>query len=98
MSKLGQLLIETITHSDPTIRNRSVRDLAARVEVAEKLEACEELERFRAKQQNLYERVRASLVLHAIYRYELQDESTIPQSGLIPFDGFLDLMERRYEP
>jgi galactokinase/mevalonate kinase-like predicted kinase len=97
MSKLGQLLIEAITDSDPAIRNRSVRELAAREAVAEKLEACEEIERFRVKQQNLYERVRASLMLHAIYRYELQDESTIRESGLIPLDGFLDLMERRYE-
>jgi galactokinase/mevalonate kinase-like predicted kinase len=97
MSKLGDLLIEAITHSDPEVRNQSVRDLAARATVAEKLKACEDLERFRAKEQNLYERVRASLVLHAIYRYELEDEPTVRQSGVIPFDGFLDLMERRYE-
>jgi len=97
MSQLGQLLIEAITHSDPGIRNRSVRDLAAQATVAEKLEACEALERFRANRPNLYERVRASLVLHAIYRYEIQDKPPIRESGLIPFHGFVDLMERRYE-
>jgi len=97
MSHLGELLIETITHSDAAIRNRSVRDLAARAAVAEKLEACEELERFRGNRPNLYERVRASLVLHAIYRYEIQDQPTIRESGLIPFGGFVDLMERHYE-
>jgi hypothetical protein len=97
MAKLGQLLIETITQSDPEVRNRSIRDLAEGASLGEKLEACEEVERFRAEEQNLYERVRASLVLHALYRYNLQDEVTLEQSGLIPFDGFLDLMERRYE-
>ncbi len=47
--------------------------------------------------QNLYERVRASLFLHAIYRYEIQDDPAIRGTGLIPFSGFMDLMERRYE-
>ncbi len=97
MSHLGQLLIEAISHSDPAIRNQSVRELAARATVAEKLEACDEIERFRANRQNLYERVRASLVLHAIYRYEIEHKPPIPESGLIPFHGFVDLMERRYE-
>src|SRR5262249_5733986 len=62
------------------------------------LEACGELEQFRQTRQNLYERVRASLFLHALYRYEIQDASGIREAGLIPFSGFVDLMERRYEP
>ena len=65
--------------------------------VAEKLEACDELEQFRRARQNLYERVRASLFLHALYRYEIQDGPAIRGTGLIPFSGFMDLMERRYE-
>ena len=73
MSRVGQLLIETITHSDPAIRDRSIRELVAQASLAEKLEACDELEQFRRTGQNLYERVRASLFLHALYRYEIQD-------------------------
>ena len=81
MSQVGQLLIETITHSDPAIRDRSVRELAAPASLAEKLEACRELEEFRRSRQNLYERVRASLFLHALYRYEIQEDAAIRGRG-----------------
>src|SRR5262249_17543640 len=97
MSPVGQLLIETITDSDPAIRDRSVRELVTSASLAEKLRACQELEHFRRSRNNLYERVRASLFLQALYRYEIQDAPGIRGSGLIPFAGFKDLMERRYE-
>ena len=38
------------------------------------------------------------MFLSALYRFEIQDAVEIRQSGLIPFSGFMDLMERRYEP
>ncbi len=98
MSQVGQLLIAMITDSDPAIRDRSVRRLVGRWSVAEKIEACAALEQFRRNQPNLYERVRASLFLHALYRYEIQDDPAIRGVGHIPFSGFMDLMERRYEP
>ena len=84
MSEVGKLLIETITDSDPAIRDRSVRELVAGSSVAEKIEACAELEQFRRAQQNLYERVRASLFLHALYRYEIQDDPAIRGIGAYP--------------
>ena len=97
MSTAGQLLIETITNADPAVRDRSARDLVAGASLAEKLSACEELEQFRRTRTNLYERVRASLFLHALYRYDIQDSADLRGTGLIPFPGFQDLMERRYE-
>jgi hypothetical protein len=97
MARLSQILIETITHSDPTIRDRSVRELVAPASLADKLAGCDELELWRRSSQNLYQRVRASLFLHALYRYEVQDAAALKGSGLIPFHGFMDLMERRYE-
>ncbi len=97
MAPVGQLLIETITHADPAIRDRSIHELVATASVAETLQACARLEEFRRTRSNLYERVRASLFLHALYRYDLQDTPEIRPSGLIPFPGFRDLMERRYE-
>src|SRR5262249_50772236 len=97
MSTAGQLLIETITHADSSIRDRSARDLVAGFGPAEKLRACAALEEFRRTRTNLYERVRASLFLHALYRYEIQDAAEVRGTGLIPFPGFRDLMERRYE-
>ncbi len=97
MSTAGPLLIETITHSDPSVRDRSIRELVATASLDEKLRACEELEQFRRTRTNLYERVRASLFLHALYRYDIQDSAEVSATGLIPFPGFQDLMERRYE-
>jgi galactokinase/mevalonate kinase-like predicted kinase len=97
MADLGELLIETITHADASYRNRSVRELAAPFPLAEKLAACERLEQFRQVRKNLYERVRASLFLYAMYRFEIQDDVGVRAAGLIPFSGFMDLMERRYE-
>ncbi len=97
MSPLAQLLIDTITHAEPRVRDRSVRALAAEAPLSAKLQACAELEQFRRNCQNLYERVRASLFLHALFRYEIQDEPALAATGLIPFSGFMDLMERRYE-
>jgi galactokinase/mevalonate kinase-like predicted kinase len=97
MASLGTTLIETITASEPRLRDRSVRELARGASLAEKLLACEQLEGFRQECANLYERVRACLLLQALYRYEIQEDPSLRPTGLIPFDGFLDLMDRRYE-
>ena len=97
MTPRGRLLIETITSPDPSARDRSVRDLIAGASAEETLGACDDLEQFRRASENLYERVRASMFLHAIYRYAVQDSPEVAGTGLIPFDGFKDLMGRRFE-
>lgn len=93
----GSLLIETITSSDPVVRDRSVLELIAGVSVHEVLAACDALEQFRLRAENLYDRVRAAMFLHAIYRYVVQESPALRDAGLIPFDGFEDLMARRFE-
>lgn len=90
-------LITTITSSDPAVRDRSLAELIAGLSTADVLAACSELERFRRTSENLYERVRASIFLHAIYRYRLQESPDLPQTGHIPFAGFEDLLGRRFE-
>jgi len=90
-------LIETITSLEPNLRDRSIQDLLDGLSTVEVLQTCDELETFRRNSENLYERVRASIFLHAIYRYRLQDSSDLDSGGVIPFDGYLDLMERRFE-
>src|ERR1700722_9061838 len=97
MTTRGRLLIETITSPDPNLRDRAVRTLGDGATTGEILQACEEIEAFRQGAENLYERVRASVFLHAIYRYELQEAANLPATGKIPFEGFMDLMERRFE-
>jgi len=90
-------LIETITGDDPAVRDRSIGDLLAGRSTAEVLGLAEGLEAFRVDSKNLYQRVRASMFLHAIYRYRVQDAPDVPSGGTIPFAGFTDLMERRFE-
>ncbi len=89
--------IETITGAEPGLRDRALGDLVGSMTTAEVLRAAEELEAFRTTSRNLYERVRASIFLHSLYRYRIQDAPDLPASGVIPFDGFTDLMERRFE-
>ena len=90
-------LIQTITGAEPLVRDRSIQDLLAGLSTVDVLRACDELEVFRQDSRNLYERVRTSIFLHSIYRYRLQDSPDLPSGGVIPFDGFVDLMERRFE-
>lgn len=90
-------LIATITSADPAVRDRSLAELIAGHSTVDVLAACSELETFRRASDNLYERVRASIFLHAIYRYRLQESPDLPQTGHIPFAGFEDLLGRRFE-
>ncbi|MFP4502252.1 MAG: UTP--glucose-1-phosphate uridylyltransferase [Candidatus Hydrogenedentota bacterium] len=89
--------IETITSSDPALRDRSFAALAADMAAPALIEACEELEQFRRRAENLYERVRATLFLYAAYRFHLMESPDIATLGSIPYDGFSDFLERRYE-
>ena len=96
-SPRGKLLIATITSPEPAVRDRSVFELIEGAGTEEILRACDDLEGFRQGAANLYERVRASMFLHALYRYAVQDAADVRDTGLIPFDGFKDLMGRRFE-
>ncbi len=90
-------LLETIESDDPAIRDRSLSELLIGMSTSDLLAACKELERFRRRSENLYERVRASMFLHAIYQYHIQESPEIPASGYVPYDGFEDLLDRRFE-
>ena len=90
-------LIATITAREPALRDRSLAEMLAGAGTADVRRIADEVEAFRQDAVNLYERVRASMFLHALYRYHLQDAGDVPPGGTIPFDGFMDLMERRYE-
>jgi hypothetical protein len=96
-SRFGQALIETIESQDALVRDRSVKAILEGAATQDILDACNDLETFRHEASNLYERVRALIFLHHIYRYLLQESSDLPGTGLIPFEGFTDLMERRFE-
>ena len=90
-------LIETITAESADLRDRSLWHAIRGRSTADVLRICDELETFRRASENLYERVRASMFLHALYRYRVQESPELPATGHIPFEGFEDLLARRFE-
>lgn len=97
------VLTGIITSSDPAIRNQSLDAHCAGATREELLAASSELDAFRRDSTNLYERVRALFFLYAIHRFHLPArfarESTeeAASAGLIPFKGYEQLLERRFE-
>ena len=89
--------LRTITADDADVRNRSLDALCRGASAEQLLDACGELDRFRRGSDNLYERVRALLFLSAIYRYHLPDRLPPAAFGLIPFDGYMHLLNRRFD-
>ena len=89
--------ISTITSTEPSIRDKSFFDLSASMSASARLKALQELDAFRKQTDNLYERVRASLFLYAAYRFFITESEEIPSVGKIPYDGFEDLLYRRFE-
>ncbi len=92
-----QSLISLITSPDPATRNQSLDGLCRRASVAELATACAELDAFRRRRENLYERVRALFFLYAIHRFHLPLRPALQRRGLVPFQGYEHLLHRRFE-
>jgi hypothetical protein len=90
-------LLEIITSADPKVRNQSLDAVCAETPAAGLLAACVELDAFRRRSDNLYERVRALFFLHAIHRFHLPNKLPAGARGMIPFKGFEHLLQRRFE-
>ena len=97
MIHMASPLIEIITSADPGVRNRSLDEICSRLTAVELLAECAELEAFRRRSENLYERVRALFFLYAIYRFHLPTKLPAGGGGMIPFKGFEHLLRRRFE-
>ena len=91
------VLIESITSDDPVVRNRSLDSFARNASMSVLLEECAALDRFRIENNNLYFRVRALFFLYAIHRFHLPIKERMKQKGLIPYEGYLNLLNRRFE-
>jgi hypothetical protein len=94
--------LAAITSTDPELRDQSLESLCAKASAAELLAAGTELDAFRQQSDNLYERVRALFFLYAIHRFHLPaklaaDGVRTASAGLIPFQGFEHLLQRRFE-
>ena len=89
-------LIEIITSSDDNVRNQSLDSVCEDFSLEQLLEACDQVDRFRRDESNLYFRVRALFFLSAIYRYHLPHRLSATDSGLIPYEGYEHLLSRRF--
>ncbi len=92
----GQL-VEILTSTDPAVRNRSLDACCRTASLAELQRECADLEALRHTSANLYERVRALFFLYAIHRFHVPAKLTGPASGLIPYEGYARLLQRRFE-
>jgi len=90
-------LVSIITATDPAVRNQSLDAFCAPASLGELLAECADLESFRRRSDNLYERVRALFFLSAIHRFHLPRKAGVVQRGLVPFHGYEHLLQRRFE-
>jgi len=88
-------LTELIISKDIQVRDTSLDDYCSQLSLNDLLNECEELEKFWRESDNLYERVRSLFFLYSIYRFHLPEKG-IKDKGLIPFEGFDHLLNRRY--
>lgn len=94
---MSSRLVQIITSPDAAVRNQSLDAFCRSASLAELLAAAAELETFRSRSENLYERVRALFFLYALHRFHLPLKAGVHQRGLISFHGYGHLLQRRFE-
>jgi UDP-N-acetylglucosamine pyrophosphorylase len=94
---MSNIFIETITSTEPKLRNRSFHALCDGLSTTDLLTQLQDLEQFRHRTNNLYESVRACLFLYEAYRFILESAEDIPAIGKLPYSAYTDLLDRRFE-
>ncbi|MGA2049194.1 MAG: UTP--glucose-1-phosphate uridylyltransferase [Terracidiphilus sp.] len=89
-------LTEVITSSGAE-RDSSLDVLCHGMAIDELLAEFRALDSFRRSCDNLYQRVRAFFFLYAIHRFHIPRLSPTDLAALIPYAGFKNLLERRFE-
>ncbi len=90
-------LIAIITAEDAETRDCALDDFCRHATLETLVDECRALDGFRRTSENLYERVRALFFLYAIYRFHLPAKPELPARGLVPFEGYTNLLNRRFE-
>ncbi len=90
-------LIRIITADEPDVRDSSLDAICRHATRETLLHECAALDDFRRDSTNLYQRVRALFFLYAIHRYHLPATPGFPTRGLVPFNGYEHLLNRRFE-
>lgn len=91
------VLIEIITSSNPDIRNISLESALSGKTTDELLMECTELEIFRNKSNNLYQKVRALFFLYAIHRFYIPESNNIGRNAITPYKAYEHILNRRFE-
>jgi len=89
-------LLQIITSSGEQ-RDISLDSVCENATLDELTEECCTLDDFRRNCDNLYERVRALFFLYSIHRFHIPRLVSSTSSAQIPFYGYQDLLERRFE-
>ena len=91
-------LIRIITSPDPAVRDRSLDAFCREAPLPRLMAECDELDQFRRRSDNLYERVRALFFLYAINRFHVpQKLDDRAAASHVPFEGYSQLLSRRFE-
>jgi hypothetical protein len=90
-------LLSLITSPDITVRNQALDAFCGKLTVDQLLEEADALDRFRRSSDNLYDRVRALFFLASIHRFHLPSRADLKAGGHIPFQGYEQLLHRRFE-
>jgi hypothetical protein len=90
-------LIDLILSPEENVRNQSLDAACAGLSCGELVAEADALDVFRRESANLYHRVRALLFLHSIHRFHLPKLLESERPGTIPFKGYENLLERRFE-
>jgi hypothetical protein len=90
-------LVGIITSDSVEVRDTALETACAGASARDLLAACDELDAFWRRADNLYERVRALFFLYAIHRFHLPAVAGPEAGGHVPYDGYRLLLNRRFE-
>ena len=90
-------LIDIIISEKPEIRNKSLESACKGFTIAELLKECAELEDFRNRSNNLYQKVRALFFLYAIHRFYIPGKEQISGNAITPYKAYEHILNRRFE-
>src|SRR6476646_9132799 len=93
---MASQLLQVILATDSQTRDLPLESFCGVASLDQLLAECDELDRFRRTSDNLYQRVRALFFLYAIHRFHLPAKLGAASRGLVPFDGYQDLLSRRF--
>src|SRR6266567_5558238 len=91
-------LLTIITSDDPALRDTPLDAVCVSASPDQLLAECADLDQFRRRSDNLYQRVRALFFLYAIHRFLLPPKlDPAAANSYVPFEGYNHLLARRFD-